>query len=114
MNFDYLQGLRGDAAAASSSSAGGGGGGTAYGLVDDSRALDRLLSPTLNNHLNNNNNNNIERFSFYFFSFYIYYLNAFVVYLCIYFRTVLPYVQSAYHYLFYFLYIFGHAYKIHT
>lgn len=69
MNFDYLQGLRGDAAAASSSSAGGGGGGTAYGLVDDSRALDRLLSPTLNNHLNNNNNNNIERFSFYFFSF---------------------------------------------
>lgn len=109
MNFDYLQGLRGDAAAASSSSAGG----TAYGLVDDSRALDRLLSPTLNNHLNNNNNNNIERFSFFFF-FLIYNLNAFVVYLCIYFRTVLPYVQSAYHYLFYFLYIFGHAYKIHT
>lgn len=74
MNFDYLQGLRADAAAGSSSSGGGGGGGgTAYGLVDDSRALDRLLSPTLNNHLNNNNNNNnIDRFSFFFFVPFLY------------------------------------------
>ncbi|XP_034109159.1 BAG family molecular chaperone regulator 2 isoform X1 [Drosophila albomicans] len=43
MNFDYLQGLRADAAAASTSSVAGGGssGSNAYGLVDDSRALDR-------------------------------------------------------------------------
>jgi len=45
MNFDYLQGLRADAAAASTSSAASGSGGSnnAYGVVDDSRALDRLL-----------------------------------------------------------------------
>ncbi|KAH8307124.1 hypothetical protein KR044_005618 [Drosophila immigrans] len=46
MNFDYLQGLRADAAAASTSSVAGGsnsGGSNAYGLVDDSRALDRLF-----------------------------------------------------------------------
>ncbi|KAH8296035.1 hypothetical protein KR054_000979 [Drosophila jambulina] len=51
MNFDYLQDLRAGAMAASSSAAGsiGGNGGSgsvgsaSYGLVDDSRALDRLF-----------------------------------------------------------------------
>ncbi|KAH8246260.1 hypothetical protein KR038_008171 [Drosophila bunnanda] len=50
MNFDYLQGLRAGAMSASSSAAGsvggnGGGSGSnsSYGLVDDSRALDRLF-----------------------------------------------------------------------
>jgi len=44
MNFDYLQGLRADAAAASTSSAASGSSSNnVYGVVDDSRALDRLL-----------------------------------------------------------------------
>ncbi|KAH8376465.1 hypothetical protein KR200_009375 [Drosophila serrata] len=47
MNFDYLQGLRAGVMSASSSPAGsvGGNGGNSgsYGLVDDSRALDRLF-----------------------------------------------------------------------
>ncbi|KAL7733023.1 hypothetical protein ACLKA6_002827 [Drosophila palustris] len=43
MNFDYLQGLRADAAAASTSTgaSGASGSSSAYGVVDDSRALDR-------------------------------------------------------------------------
>ncbi|XP_034483005.1 BAG family molecular chaperone regulator 2 isoform X1 [Drosophila innubila] len=46
MNFDYLQGLRADAAAASTSSAASASGASgssnhAYGVVDDSKALDR-------------------------------------------------------------------------
>jgi len=46
MNFDHLQDLRADAMASSSpsgSGGGGNGGNSSYGLVDDSRALDRLL-----------------------------------------------------------------------
>ncbi|XP_030570689.1 BAG family molecular chaperone regulator 2 isoform X1 [Drosophila novamexicana] len=39
MNFDYLQGLHADAASSSGGSLGSGN--TSYGLVDDSRALDR-------------------------------------------------------------------------
>lgn len=43
MNFDYLQGLHADAAASTSL---GGTGNVSYGLVDDSKALDRLLFQT--------------------------------------------------------------------
>lgn len=50
MNFDYLQDLRAGAMASSSAAGSGGGNGGGIsgsygGLVDDSRALDRLLFP---------------------------------------------------------------------
>ncbi|XP_070070944.1 BAG family molecular chaperone regulator 2 isoform X3 [Drosophila takahashii] len=44
MNFDYLQDLRASSSTAGSAGGGGSGGNSSYGLVDDSRALDRFVN----------------------------------------------------------------------
>lgn len=82
MNFDYLQGLHADAASSSGGSIGSGN--TSYGLVDDSRALDRLLfqttykkkKPTTSQHHNKNKHLSKQKFKFKI----IYYLWPFVVF----------------------------------